>query len=70
MIYRNNDIAALYAMEADRLGNNDCAEPRVCLYCPECGEPIYEDERYYEINGIIICDSCIEHYERTAEREG
>lgn len=67
MQYSNNDPMAVAVMEADRLGNDDYDEPRVCLYCGECGGVIYEDERYYEFGEMIVCDSCIEGHERTAE---
>ena len=67
MLYSNNDPRAVAVMEEDRLGNDDYDEPRICLYCDECGEAIYEDERYYEFFGRVMCDSCIEGHERTAE---
>lgn len=73
MIYSNNDAMALLAMETERTGgygDYDSQYPRTCFHCGECGEAICEDERYYSIDGDIICDSCIEHHERTAEWEG
>ena len=70
MVYRNNDPMALSAMEEERLGAAEELQPRVCYHCHECGEPIHEDERYYEFDGDIICDNCIEHHKRTAVWEG
>ncbi len=72
MIYSNSDSAALMAMERERTGNYGDTDDfsRVCYHCSECGDKIYEDERYYEFDGEIICDSCIESHERTAEWEG
>ncbi len=66
MLYRNNDPMALSAMEADHYSEPEEYEPRKCFSCPECGAPVFEDERYYIFDGNIICDSCIEHHERTA----
>ena len=73
MIYANDDPMAISAMERDRTGNyGDCGydEPRPCFFCGECGEAIFEDERYFNFEGNIICDSCIEHHECTAVWEG
>lgn len=73
MIYNNNSSVALCAAEEERTGSygeDGYIEPRVCFLCPECGEAVYEDERYYIFDGDIICDSCIEHHERTAVWEG
>ena len=71
MIDSNDDPMALIAMEMDRTGDyGDYDEPRPCFICGECGEAIYEDERYFDFEGTVICDSCIEHHERTAVWEG
>lgn len=32
-------------------------------HCDYCGKPI-QDEYYYEINGDIICEKCLERYFR------
>lgn len=66
MVYRNDDPMALSAMEEERLGGEVHNAPRQCLRCSDCGDPIYEDERYYEIDGNVICDGCLENHERTA----
>lgn len=70
MIYRNDDPTALSAMEDDHYREQAEYEPRKCFNCPECGEPVFEDERYYIFDGDIICDSCIENHARTAVWEG
>lgn len=70
MVYRNDDPMALSAMEEERLGGEVHNAPRQCLRCSDCGDPIYEDERYYEIDGNVICDGCLENHERTAIWEG
>ena len=32
----------------------------VCC-CDECGEPIYDGEKYYELNGEAICGDCVDN---------
>lgn len=70
MIYGNNDPMALSAMEADHYREMEECELRKCFTCPECGESVFEDERYYIFDGNVICDSCIENHARTAVWEG
>lgn len=33
-------------------------------WCDECGEPIREDDDYYEIGGYCYCKACIEDARR------
>jgi hypothetical protein len=44
-------------------------EPRVVDNCDGegCGEPIYEGQVYYTLNGRSYCESCIEYARTTAE---
>jgi formylmethanofuran dehydrogenase subunit E len=37
--------------------------------CNICGEDIYEGESYYDIENIIICNSCIEEFKKVAQEE-
>lgn len=32
------------------------------IHCYCCGEPIYEGDKYYEINGEAFCKSCLDDY--------
>lgn len=41
-------------------------EAEVYTHCDCCGEPIYEGEEYYSINGWEICEECIGSYRRMA----
>lgn len=45
----------------DLFGAHDRAQARKearLPHCEYCGEPIYE--KYYEINGKIVCEECLE----------
>lgn len=33
----------------------------VCL-CDQCIEPIYEDDDFYDFDGEIVCQGCIDGY--------
>ncbi|MDF2883831.1 MAG: phiCTC2B 13 [Clostridiaceae bacterium] len=35
--------------------------------CIDCGEFIYEGEEYYDIHGMIICQSCMDDYKKDGE---
>lgn len=42
--------------------------------CNHCSEDIYENDTYYQIDGLDLCEDCFEEhvknkYSRTAERE-
>ena len=38
--------------------------------CDECGNPIYDGDSYYEIDGRFICDDCMQDkYKRTMNIE-
>ncbi len=30
--------------------------------CDYCGDELAEDEKYYEINGDVICAACLKNY--------
>ena len=34
-----------------------------CYHCDYCGNPI-QDEHYYEINGDILCEKCLNYHFR------
>lgn len=42
------------------------AEEVVVHYCCECGEPIYEGDYFYEINGEPWCAECIHNCRKEA----
>lgn len=39
------------------------------MYCPECGEDIYEGEEYYQLEDITICEDCISKFKKIAEAD-
>ena len=39
------------------------------LVCADCGNEIYPDEKFYNINGRIYCEDCIEDYAEYATEE-
>lgn len=39
-------------------------EQNPTMYCSECGEGIYVDDTYYEINNKVVCEDCVEHHKR------
>lgn len=44
-------------------------EPPIFALCRECGEPIYDGDEYYEIDGRNYCEACVLNGYRTAEVE-
>ena len=55
-----------------RCPNADEEQPVV--FCVKCGEEIYENDSYYRIDNLDLCEDCfVEHvknkFGRTAERE-
>lgn len=44
-------------------------EPKVIKVCANCGEPIYEGEHHYNINGVIYCNNCVEINGEIAEED-
>ena len=42
------------------------AQEETPLYECVCGEPIYEGDSYWLIDGVYYCQSCIENLEQTA----
>ena len=34
---------------------------KVCL-CDQCSDPIYEDDDFYDFDGEIVCQGCIDRY--------
>lgn len=43
--------------------------PPVAYTCDCCGEPIYEGDDYYDIDGVAWCEDCIRAARKTAELE-
>lgn len=43
--------------------------PPVVFTCYNCGEPIYEGDNYYDIEGEAWCEECIDDALKTAELE-
>lgn len=39
------------------------------LRCLKCGDPIFDSEEYYDIDGEPWCESCIKSSRKTVERE-
>lgn len=35
--------------------------------CDECGEPIYEGDLIWEIDGYVYCIDCIDSFQKEAE---
>ena len=50
-----------------REGCPNAPEPPVFAKCKVCGEPIYFDDAYYEINGRNYCEACVQECYRIAE---
>lgn len=44
--------------------DSEWPEPKPVLYCNDCGSGIIADDYYYDIDGDVICDSCIDDYIR------
>lgn len=41
---------------------DNCRRPVLCekkLFCDSCGEQIYSDETYFEIDGEELCEDCM-----------
>ena len=38
-------------------------------YCEDCCKPIYEDENFVKIDGVILCQDCNERFMEMQERE-
>ena len=55
-MYRTDDPIA----DFDRWDAEQAAYEARLPHCDYCGEPCYET--YYEINGEIICEECIEKF--------
>ena len=47
-----------------RLCCNDCSP--IYHYCADCGEKIYDDDKYYELDEDVLCPYC---YERNAQED-
>lgn len=39
---------------------------RAVYVCSECGEPILEDDRYFDIYGFKLCPECVKDMEQYA----
>lgn len=52
----------------DHLYDHSYEEPlATTIYvCDNCGDSIFEEEYYYEIDNEIICEECIREYRKTA----
>ncbi len=68
MLYSNNDPRAVGAMFNEHYREDK--EPEIYAYCDICDEPIYDGDKYYDINGIKYCEACINSCECMAECEG
>jgi hypothetical protein len=66
MTYNNSDPRGVEAFERARTGNYGNNEEEAVTHCDLCGEPIYYDERYYNIGELIVCQSCVKDGERSA----
>lgn len=60
----------------DICGHNICPsmcpnaeQPKVICECSECGFEIYEGDDYYEIEGKIYCETCIDGFKKEAVYE-
>lgn len=60
MIFRTDDPLADFAAW-DREQANLLERLPVCAYC---GEPITNDDYYYEINDEVVCQDCLDSYFR------
>lgn len=47
----------------------DYYEKKLYALCEWCGEEIYVGDSYYDLQGEIVCDSCIIDCSRTAEED-
>lgn len=62
MIYKNNDINALYGMERDRLGGYDCYDEDI-KECPVCGA-LYPEKFYIDDDEECLgCNICVSEVE-------
>ena len=43
------------------------AEP--CGYCDDCGQPIYNGDKYAKIGTMIYCKECFDNYIKIADGE-
>jgi len=39
------------------------------IFCDECGEEILVGDAYYKVNGVVICEECMEGFKETADIE-
>lgn len=42
-------------------------EPPIYAKCEICGEPIYDGDEYFELDGHNYCEACVNGSYRTAE---
>lgn len=42
-------------------------EEQIADWCLCCGKDIYVGEEYYDIDGITICNECINNYKKTEQ---
>ena len=55
-------------MDAENYQLEHCDEGRAYIECDYCHGPIYKEDgyhygdRYYHVNGLDICDNCINKY--------
>lgn len=43
------------------------AEPEPAWYCEECGNAVYDGDAYYDFDGVIYCEDCMDKHRKAAE---
>lgn len=44
----------------------EAPEAEVIDVCSDCDCDIHIGEEYYDINGLILCEDCLNHYKKEA----
>ena len=59
MIYPNDSIDAILALECQRTENYLNIPRDIAASCENCGDNLYEGDDYLEHDGYIYCRKCI-----------
>lgn len=49
--------------------DSEWREPKPKCHCDICDNPLYEDDRAYFFDGMIICDDCLVDYMKENYRQ-
>lgn len=53
---------ARFAQELDRWLTTPPGEEKTACKCSFCGEPLYYDDEYWELDDEIFCEDCAEKW--------